>query len=326
MYKIIGGDQKEYGPVSADDLRQWIGEGRLNAQSLAQAEGSTEWKPLGAFPEFAAELGAQVGNAAGRSAAPPPIDVQGWSERMLAREPRVEIGRCLSRSFSLFAQNFGLLCAATLAVWFIGLIQFVPFVSLLYTVLWGALFGGFFLVFLKRIRGEPATLGGTFSGFGSRFGQLALAGFISALLAGIGMFFCFIPGIYLTVIWAFSVPLVADKGLDFWPAMELSRKVVNRVWFEMFGLLLLAFLPFVVLWVFTRVKFGMIMFSAVYPIVMTGHADPQHLQQVMMHSMRSELVWSFITDIVLLLNFPFAVGALMYAYEDLFGTRPPSKP
>ena len=31
-YTIIGGDTKEYGPISADDVRQWISEGRLNAQ------------------------------------------------------------------------------------------------------------------------------------------------------------------------------------------------------------------------------------------------------------------------------------------------------
>ena len=30
-YTIIGGDQKEYGPVTGDDLRQWMAEGRLNA-------------------------------------------------------------------------------------------------------------------------------------------------------------------------------------------------------------------------------------------------------------------------------------------------------
>ena len=53
MYKIIGADQKQYGPVSADDLRQWIAEGRINAQSLIQAEGQTDWRPLSSFPEFA---------------------------------------------------------------------------------------------------------------------------------------------------------------------------------------------------------------------------------------------------------------------------------
>ena len=33
MYKIIGGDGKEYGPIDEASLRQWIQEGRLNAQS-----------------------------------------------------------------------------------------------------------------------------------------------------------------------------------------------------------------------------------------------------------------------------------------------------
>jgi hypothetical protein len=54
MYKIVGADQKEYGPVTAGELRQWIADGRADAQTLTQAEGSTEWKPLGTFPEFAA--------------------------------------------------------------------------------------------------------------------------------------------------------------------------------------------------------------------------------------------------------------------------------
>jgi prepilin-type processing-associated H-X9-DG protein len=56
MYKIIGADGQPYGPVTAEQLRQWIAEGRVNAQTQAQAEGSTEWKPLSAFPEFAGNL------------------------------------------------------------------------------------------------------------------------------------------------------------------------------------------------------------------------------------------------------------------------------
>jgi len=53
MYKIIGADQKQYGPVSADDLRQWITEGRANAQTIIQAEGQSDWRPLSSYPEFA---------------------------------------------------------------------------------------------------------------------------------------------------------------------------------------------------------------------------------------------------------------------------------
>ena len=53
MYKILGSDGKEYGPVTADQLRQWVVEGRANAQTQTFVEGATEWKPLGTLPEFA---------------------------------------------------------------------------------------------------------------------------------------------------------------------------------------------------------------------------------------------------------------------------------
>src|SRR4051794_21207180 len=56
MYKIRGADQNEYGPVGPETVRQWIAERRANAQTLIQAEGSNEWKPLSAFPEFSEAL------------------------------------------------------------------------------------------------------------------------------------------------------------------------------------------------------------------------------------------------------------------------------
>jgi hypothetical protein len=56
MFKIIGADQKEYGPITADQLRQWIAEGRVNAQTKVQPEGATEWKTMADLPEFAAVL------------------------------------------------------------------------------------------------------------------------------------------------------------------------------------------------------------------------------------------------------------------------------
>jgi TM2 domain-containing membrane protein YozV len=56
MYKIVGKDGQQYGPVTAEQLRGWMAENRANAQTLAQGEGSQEWKPLGSFPEFAADL------------------------------------------------------------------------------------------------------------------------------------------------------------------------------------------------------------------------------------------------------------------------------
>jgi len=53
MYKILGADGREYGPATAGQLRQWLAEGRVNAQTPTLAPGAPEWKPLGALPEFA---------------------------------------------------------------------------------------------------------------------------------------------------------------------------------------------------------------------------------------------------------------------------------
>ncbi len=52
-YFIIGGDGQQYGPVSAEDLRRWIPENRVQAQTQAQLEGTTEWRTLAEIPEFA---------------------------------------------------------------------------------------------------------------------------------------------------------------------------------------------------------------------------------------------------------------------------------
>jgi TM2 domain-containing membrane protein YozV len=57
MYKIVGVNGQQYGPVSAEEIRRWIAENRANAQTLVQAaEGAADWKPLGSFPEFASEF------------------------------------------------------------------------------------------------------------------------------------------------------------------------------------------------------------------------------------------------------------------------------
>ena len=56
MYKIIGTDGRPYGPVNAEQIRRWMTENRVNAQTLVQTEGAPDWKALGSIPEFAPEL------------------------------------------------------------------------------------------------------------------------------------------------------------------------------------------------------------------------------------------------------------------------------
>lgn len=51
LYKIIGADGREYGPVAAEQLRQWVTDGRVNAQTLVQPDGETDWKALANYPD-----------------------------------------------------------------------------------------------------------------------------------------------------------------------------------------------------------------------------------------------------------------------------------
>lgn len=76
MYIIIGGDGKEYGPISGEDLRKWIGEGRLSAQSQVKAESDAEFRPLATFPEFASAFAP----AAAAPGAPPSFPSGGEHE------------------------------------------------------------------------------------------------------------------------------------------------------------------------------------------------------------------------------------------------------
>ena len=63
-YRIIGADGKMYGPVGADEIRQWLAQGRADCRTLVYVEGAASWTPLGQLPEFARQVGA---------GAPPPI-------------------------------------------------------------------------------------------------------------------------------------------------------------------------------------------------------------------------------------------------------------
>lgn len=56
MYKIIGADGQQYGPVNLEQMRRWFFENRVRAETLVQSEGAADWKPLGSFPELAGGL------------------------------------------------------------------------------------------------------------------------------------------------------------------------------------------------------------------------------------------------------------------------------
>src|SRR5690349_10035091 len=54
MYRIIGTDGRQYGPVPADQIRRWIAEGRVDSRTAIFTDGAKDWTFVGLLPEFAA--------------------------------------------------------------------------------------------------------------------------------------------------------------------------------------------------------------------------------------------------------------------------------
>jgi len=255
MYRIIGADGREYGPISISQIRQWISEGRANALTKALPEGTTEWKPLCEIPEFASIFIAAA-SATAPTATPGPAPrpalistgdpvADAIGREILERDYHLDIGACVSRAWELVKSRFWLTVGAAAIVYLlVGALAGIPILGTIAVLLLTyVLEGGLKWMFLRLVRGENAELGDAFAGFNQCFKPLMLLSLVAQLLAGVGFLLCILPGIYLTVCWfGFAPLLVMDKKLDFWPAMELSRKVVTKHWWSFLCLGIVNFL------------------------------------------------------------------------------------
>lgn len=154
---------------------------------------------------------------------------------------RVNIGEYLGRGWDLLQPKLGIFAGYVLVLFGIGLaLSFVPFVVglIVNTIISPPLYAGLFIVAHKLILEEPVEFGDFFKGF-EKFGVFLAAGLVSSLLTFLGTLLCIIPGIYLGIAYSFTLLFIIDQGLEFWPAMENSRKLVTRNFFPMFGFLLL---------------------------------------------------------------------------------------
>ena len=59
MYKILGSDGHEYGPLSTEKIKQWISENRVEKKTPVLPDGAADWVFLSSLPEFAEAFAAQ---------------------------------------------------------------------------------------------------------------------------------------------------------------------------------------------------------------------------------------------------------------------------
>src|SRR5262249_42866514 len=153
--------------------------GRANAQTRARLEGTTDWKLLTEFPDFAADLAAKSAAAPATPTplAPRPADMV--AAEFLARDYQFDIGRCISRGWKLGVKRFWVTGGADLL-----LDRIVVVIGGLPVIGWAlkAVFiGGLDWMFLKLVRNEKAELGDAFAGFNMAFLPLSLFGVVSTI-------------------------------------------------------------------------------------------------------------------------------------------------
>ncbi len=321
MFKMIGGDGREYGPVTAEQLRDWILDHRANGQTLTLADGETEWRPLAARPEFAATLAeAARAAAAGVPTRNPPVPDEAPAAPVAGTTPTPwRVLDCVSRGWGLFQQHALVLMAGSLTVW---MLQTVPMFfgrlgAILSWVVSGPLYGGLCVLGLHLVQGVPARVGDVFACFNKRFVSCRLVWLVTSVLIQLGLALFLAPGIALSVLWAFALPLAADRGADPGAALQGSWRMVWPRFFPMLGLLTLAFLPTVVFAAYALVVMAGIVLQT---LSISAGLELGELIEKLREALRQVSLLGFQQHVVWLLNLPFAWAVTMTAFEDWFGT------
>jgi len=262
MYTIIGGDGKEYGPVTTEQVQAWIAAGRANLETQAKALGTNEWKQLGDFPDFG-----------GRGAEPPPLGGGGretTAAHPLAPEGSLEVGQCYERSWNLLKANFWPFVGLSLLTMILagaasvvvraatGTLHYdltdhaASFSQMFLKSFFLSMVEGFLITYpltaglyfyiIKKARGETASLGDIFAGFSRAYLPLVLGGFLVTVLTVLGLFCLIIPGIYLGLAYSLTPLILVDRKIGAWAAMEMSRRAITAHWWTMLGIVLLGVL------------------------------------------------------------------------------------
>lgn len=147
----------------------------------------------------------------------------------------------------LIAVLAGLEAAATIAGIFLGVnivytadVASVSWASVIYECVSSGLStiitAGIMYMGVTWVRDNRITWRDVFSGFPTAL-SIIIAMVLQFILLVIGYFLLILPGIYLTVGYSMVMPLIIDRKMSPWQAMEASRRAVHKVWWKMFGLM-----------------------------------------------------------------------------------------
>jgi uncharacterized membrane protein len=158
-------------------------------------------------------------------------------EGLIASGYNTDAGKYISKGYNIFKKDMGMFIGYTALYLLIsGAASCIPFFGSV--LLTGPLTAGFFIAARKINKNEPYDFGTFWKGF-DFFVPLMLYTLISTILGILAFIALIIPGIYLVVGWVFAVPFIVFGNMEFWDAMEYSRRLVTKRWWNLFGFLIL---------------------------------------------------------------------------------------
>jgi hypothetical protein len=100
------------------------------------------------------------------------------------------------------------------------------------------------LMGIRHAANKPSSVSAVFQYF-HKIPALILCYIMMIPLIILGLLLFVLPGIYLMVSYTFAFPLIVEKNMSPWQALEVSRKALTRKWFPVFGLLLIIMLLYI---------------------------------------------------------------------------------
>ncbi|RLT92994.1 hypothetical protein [Ketobacter sp.] len=92
---------------------------------------------------------------------------------------------------------------------------------------------GIFVMCLKQVQGVQPEFGDLFSCF-NKTGKLLGCMILMYIMIFIGYLLFIIPGIYLNFAYILAIPLIVDRDMGPWEALETSRKAITKHWLSVF--------------------------------------------------------------------------------------------
>ena len=223
QYRLVAQDGKEYGPVDREGLLRWIREGRILKNSSIRKNDDPAVE-AGSLPEFADAF-----------VTPPPGPGVPPIATTVALPSEFSSWAFIGQAWELVKPHWLPLSAMFLIMTVMGAIPYLgPCLSF---VIGGTIMVGINRAILGMLAGRAPTIEMMFGGF-DRFGQAFLASFLTGLLVFVGLVFCIVPGVILSIMWLFTNLILAETDKDFWTAMQTSAELTGGHWWELFCLLL----------------------------------------------------------------------------------------